>query len=83
MADDRGVLTAPDDHCDMPARRGIGRRLVTETLRRIDPTSTPFVRATIGPDNRASLGLVRALGASTRFYDGLIIADLPLAPATR
>lgn len=69
-----GYSVAPDHR-----RRGLGRQLVTEALRHVDPTQTPLVRATIGPENRPSMALVRSLGATSRFDDGLMIADLDVA----
>ncbi len=73
-----GYSVAPEHR-----RQGIARRLVTEALRRVDPDATPVVRAIIGPENRASLALVRSLGASTRFDDGLMVADIDVGAVCR
>jgi RimJ/RimL family protein N-acetyltransferase len=59
-------------------RRGLAGVMVRQVLTDAARSGEVAVEAMIGTDNMASIGLMRSLGARTRFEDGAVIAHLAL-----
>jgi acetyltransferase len=66
---------------DRLRRRGLGREMVCRLLRRGAAAGICRVHAVISPENRASAGLMRSMGARLHFDDGLLIAELVVCEA--
>jgi ribosomal protein S18 acetylase RimI-like enzyme len=61
-------------------RRGLARGMLTLLLDAARERGVRSVRADILGENRASVSLLKSLGASIRFEDGLLVAHLELPP---
>jgi RimJ/RimL family protein N-acetyltransferase len=61
-------------------RRGLARGMLTLLLDAARERGVGSVRADILGENRASVSLLKSLGASIRFEDGLFVAQIELHP---
>jgi RimJ/RimL family protein N-acetyltransferase len=62
-------------------RQGLGRQMVCRLLGSAAAAGICRVHAVISPENRASAGLMRSLGARLHLEDGLLIAELLVCDA--
>ena len=61
--------------------RGIGRQLLDHVLREAGAAGVGVVTASVLPENKAMIGLLRARRAVLRRVDGLVEVELPLDTA--